>query len=193
MHTYIHAYAASLCINAACCVLESLHVTIDYTDCMVFLSLQLAWKTLYGKSSKDFCTLSFFKRYLHCSSVTKIAKKAIDANIELFLTVVKGHILACACNLLGCGSVDDSLQLPSGILRASRKQKREYIRQVSSQIVDVCTIVDISNYVIDTEDKVYYPGWKDTRIFVMHPYLCVRAPINAICLIFMRDLRACVN
>ena len=142
---------------------------------------------------KGFCTLSFFKRYLHCSSVTKIAKKAIDANIELFLTVVKGHILACACNLLGCGSVDDSLQLPSGILRASRKQKREYIRQVSSQIVDVCTIVDISNYVIDTEDKVYYPGWKDTRIFVMHPYLRIRAPINAICLIFMRDLRACVN
>ena len=120
-------------------------MTIDYTDCMVFLSLQLAWKTLYGKSSKDFCTLSFFKRYLHCSSVTKIAKKATDANIELFLTVVKGHILACACNLLGCGSVDDSLQLPSGILRASRKQKREYIRQVSSQIVDVCIIVDISN------------------------------------------------
>ena len=104
---------------------------------------------------KDFGTLSFFKGYLHRSNVTKITKKAVDANVELFLTVFKGHILACACNLLGCGSVDDSLQLPSGILLASRKHKWEYIRQVSSKIVDVCTIVDISNDVKDTEDKVY--------------------------------------
>ena len=97
----------------------------------------------------------FFKGYLHRSNVTKIVKKAVDANVEFFLTVFKGHILACACNLLGCGSVDDSLQLPSGILRASRKHKWEYIRQLSSKIVDVCTIVDISNDVKDTKDKVY--------------------------------------
>ena len=116
--------------------------------------MQLAWTTLYGESSKDFATLSFFKGYLHRSNVTKIVKKAVDANVEFFLTVFKGQ-LACACNLLGCGSVDDSLQLPSGILRASRIHKWEYIRQLSSKIVDVCTIVDISNDVKDTKDKVY--------------------------------------
>ena len=37
------------------------------------------------------------------------------------------------------------------------------------------------------------PGRKDTRNFVMRPYLHVRAPINAMRLIFMRNLRACVN
>ena len=37
-----------------------------------------------------------------------------------------------------------------------------------------------------------FPGWKDTRN-CHAPYLHVRAPINAIRLMFMRNLRARVN
>ena len=44
-----------------------------------------------------------------------------------------------------------------------------------------------------THKSVGMPGWKDTRNFVMHLYLRVRVPINAMHLIFMRNLRARIN
>ena len=68
----------------------------DYTK-----FLQVVWKRLYGKSSRDHGTLNYFRALLNRRTVTSNPKKAVDANIEFIITVVKGHLLAYACELLG--------------------------------------------------------------------------------------------
>ena len=54
-----------------------------------------------------------------------------------------------------------------------------------------CTKIFVGHWYL--QSCLLLPGWKYTRNFVMRPYLRVRAPINAMRLIFMRNLRARVN
>ena len=65
---------------------------------------------------------------------------------------------------------------------------------------DVClysrtsmSIVDCMSSKCTKVSVLLNPGWKDMRNFVMPPYLHVRAPINAMRLIFMCNLRTRVN
>ena len=112
---------------------------------------------MFGKTSTsgDFGTLGHFKSVLNRSNVTKDVKKAVDANVEFITTVFKGHLLACACKILGCNTVEETLQLPSGINRAPVAQQWAYISNLSEKIVDKCTLIDISSSVDDTTDRVF--------------------------------------
>ena len=83
------------------------------------------------------------------------SKKAVDANIDFLVTVVKGHLLASACEELGIANPDDSISLPLTIQRALVQRKWEYISHLASQIVEKNTLIDITSYVADTEDKIY--------------------------------------
>ena len=115
----------------------------------------MIWKHLYGKSSADHGTLSYFRSLLNRKTVTSNPKKAVDANINFLVTVVKGHLLASACEELGIANPDDSISLPLTIQRASVQRKWEYISHLANQIVEKNTLIVITSSVADTEDKIY--------------------------------------
>ena len=112
---------------------------------------------MYGKksSSGDFGTLRHFQILLNRSNVKQDTKKAVDANLEFYLTVVKGHLLAYACKVLGCSKLDDTLVLPQGIKHAPIEQQWEYLSNLAGIIVKECTLIDISSDIEDTQDRVY--------------------------------------
>ena len=112
---------------------------------------------MYGKkpSSGDFGTLKHFQSLLNRTNVKQETKNAVDANLEFYLTVVKGHLLAYACNILGCRKLDDTLKLPRGIKHAPIERQWEYLSNLAGTIVNECTLIDISTDVEDTKDRVY--------------------------------------
>lgn len=122
----------------------------DYTK-----FLQVVWKRLYGKSSRDHGTLNYFRALLNRRTVTSNPKKAVDANIEFIITVVKGHLLAYACELLGITTLDEHVELPQRICHASVKRQWGYICKLASQVVENCALIDITDVVADTKDGVY--------------------------------------
>ena len=126
---------------------------MSITGICVFL--QVIWKKLYKKSARDHGTLGYFRSLLNRTTVTAEVKKAVDANLDFLTTVVKGHLLARACRILGITQLDDRLQLPRGILRASVQRQWEFVKTLARQVVEDCTVMDVSNDVTDTEDKVY--------------------------------------
>ena len=100
------------------------------------------WKTLYGKSAGDHGTLAFFRSHLRRIPVTTDPKKDINACVDLIYTVMKGHILASACEVLKVTGLGDSPTLPSGIKTAPKPQQLAYICDIAQAIVDKCTLVD---------------------------------------------------
>ena len=123
---------------------------------LLVYSTQVAWKRLYSKSSGDHGTLSFFRTILHRKTVNSDVKKAVDANIDFLNTVFKGHVLASACGILGITNLDDDAELPQGIQQASAKRKWGYVRSLAKQVVDKCSLMDITSDVQhDTQDGVY--------------------------------------
>ena len=64
-------------------------------------------------------------------------------------------MLACACTILGCNTVEDTIQLPLNLQRAPVAQQWAYVSSLSEEIVDKCTLIDISSDVNDTPDRVY--------------------------------------
>ena len=73
------------------------------------------------QSAGDHGTLGYFRSLLNRNTVTTDPKKAVDANLEFFDTVFKGHILACACRILGVTKLNSKLQLPPGIYHAAKQ------------------------------------------------------------------------
>ena len=77
---------------------------IIFSFCYTYFSLtqflQMMWKALYGKSASDHGTLAFFRSQLRRVAVTADPKKDVNACVDLIYTVMKGHILACACENL---------------------------------------------------------------------------------------------
>ena len=76
------------------------------------LTIQVVWKTLFRPSSCDFGTVSFFKDKLRCTTVIKDHKKDVNVTLDFLDTVIEGHWLACACDILGVKSLDNHLKIP---------------------------------------------------------------------------------
>lgn len=55
----------------------------------------------------DHGTLAFFRNQLRTVAVTADPKKDVSACVDLINTVMKGHILACACEVLKVAGLDD--------------------------------------------------------------------------------------
>lgn len=100
----------------------------------------MIWKTLYSHSTRDHGTLGYFQSLLNRYNV-KNPKKEVDASIDFFLTVVKGHFLACACKILGITSLDSRVALPPQIYKATIDQQRAYIVSIARQVVHQCTLI----------------------------------------------------
>lgn len=71
---------------------------------------------------------------------------------------MKGHYLACACDLFGVGSLDEPLPLPPGIHKASDSEKLDFINEMARKVVNRCSLIEGSltnEAVVDIEDGVY--------------------------------------
>lgn len=68
---------------------------------------------------------------------------------------MKGHWLACACEVLGIASMEETISLPS---LATDAEKLAFISNLARQVVDKATLVDsafLSADTSDTDDRVY--------------------------------------
>lgn len=103
---------------------------------------EVAWKNLFLKSSGDHGTLAFFKAKLSRSSVpNKEPKKDVNASIDFLNTVVKGHWLACACDVLEIPDLDAHITLPPDLKKASPVEQLHFIETISEQVVERLTLV----------------------------------------------------
>ena len=106
------------------------------------LPTQVIWKHLYGQTSHDHGTLGYFKSLLNQTQVSKHPKKAVDRLVDFFLTVVTGHIIAVASEILGVTKLDSHIPLPPDLSKSSPQQQYAFVKTISLQVVEKCTLVD---------------------------------------------------
>ena len=85
-------------------------------------------------------------------------QKDVNASLNLLDTVVKGHWLACACDVLGVNGLDDGIAMPNGLLQASTAQQQGFVEDIAKKVVDRLSIVDSSFFgcgTPDVPDKAY--------------------------------------
>ena len=86
----------------------------------------------------------------------------VYATIDFLTTVVKGHWLACACDILGFSNVDGSIKVPPNLKKASAAEQRMFLEGISKKVVKQTSLV-ASAFVINngnevnmaTNDRVY--------------------------------------
>ena len=79
-------------------------------------------------------------------------KNAVDATLEFLRTVVTGHFLACACQLLGITRLSSPVCLPPGLYQSSPDQQRVYVTHLASQVVEQCTLVEHAYSDVEVSD-----------------------------------------
>lgn len=140
-------------------VMERVHLLEPVCEDWHFLVtlLRVAWQKLYSKSSSDYGTLAFFRSRLNRVTVSNEPKKCVDACIEFFETVVKGHWLACACEILGLSSIDDTFNLPVHILKGTPREKLALVHEIAKMVVDKLTLIESEDGSKDgaEDDKKY--------------------------------------
>ena len=119
----------------------------------------MCWKTLYGKSASNHGTLRFFRNKLNRTSVSNDPKKEVDATIDFLYTVVKGHWIACACEILGITDIDGPVKFPPGLFTADLEKKREFVEEIATKVVERLTLVDSAfvtpGEISDSDDTCY--------------------------------------
>ena len=119
----------------------------------------MIWKSLYKQSAKDQGTLLYFKNCLNRVGICNEPKKKVDATVEFLHTVVKGHWLAHACNILGISSLTDHVELPKGLLKASKDEKKLFVEKIATKVVEQVTLIDCAfstqQLSVDTDDSMY--------------------------------------
>lgn len=85
---------------------------------IVMYVIQVIWKHLYQQSSKGHGTLGFFQSLLNRRTVKKDPKAAVDASLEFITTVVTGHVIGSACEVLDIATPDARVELPLTVVRA---------------------------------------------------------------------------
>ena len=148
------AYALGLGLFTAinpCRLCNSYYV--QCSESCVHIIMQVIWKQLYQQSSaRDHGTLGFFRCKLNRVTVKTDVKKDVNATLDFFLTVVKGHLLAVACDI---NKLDSTINFPPSVIHGQARDKDKYIRSLSSQIVERCTLVDeafTGENIVNTQD-----------------------------------------
>ena len=75
-------------------------------------------------------------------AVSKEPKRSVDATVEFLDTVVKGHRIGCACEILGIARLDDPLSLPPDLEKESPRQKLAFVKALALKVVDRLTLID---------------------------------------------------
>ena len=113
------------------------------------------------RSAKDHGTLDYFKCKLGRVSVNEDPKKDIDGCKEFLNTVLSGHLVACACSLLGIDSPEStpsSCKLDPMLYKKSKLEKQAYLNSLSKEVVKRCTLIKTaltSSPTPECSDKVY--------------------------------------
>ena len=81
-------------------ILEVIFITVCLHTLYMYI-LQVIRKILYKNSARFHGALMFFCNKLSRTPLSKDVKKRVNATIDIINTVVKGHWLACACEILG--------------------------------------------------------------------------------------------
>ena len=81
----------------------------------------------------------FFRNKLNRTTLSNDPKKQVDATIDFVYTVVVGHWIACACEILGITDVDGKINFPRHLLKANKKK---YVEGIATQVVDRLTLVE---------------------------------------------------
>ena len=89
------------------------------------------WTTLYKNSASNHGTLMFVRNKLNRTTLSSDPKKQVDATIDFVYTVVKGHWIACACEILGITDVDGTIDYPRGLLKEDLEKKREFVEGIA--------------------------------------------------------------
>ena len=109
----------------------------------MFAYTQVIWKRLYNQTSaRDHGTLGFFRSKLNRITVTKDVKKDVNATLDFLLTVIKGHLLAIACEILGITKLDSHVPLPPIVKHGQPCDQYAYVRSIASQVVERCTLIE---------------------------------------------------
>ncbi len=66
----------------------------------------------------------------------------MNASIDFLETVVQGHWLACACEILGISDLDEAVTLPARVLRGKPSEKLQFVEGIARKVVDRLTLVD---------------------------------------------------
>ena len=87
-------------------------------------------------------------------------QKSFDACLEFFTTVVKGYILAAACEELKVPSLSSPLLLPSNLKKSTKAEQLRFIDSIAELVVSKCFIVDgcFSGDALDIDDSVFNYG-----------------------------------
>ena len=120
----------------------------------------MMWNTLYKKSARDHGTLTFFRNLLRRTAVKAEPNKDVNACVDLINTIMKGHILACTCEILKVSALEDQPTIPAGLKKAEKTEQLAFISDISLAVVEQCTLVDAAfsstcGKITDNGDGVY--------------------------------------
>ena len=121
-------------------ILEVIFITV-YLHTLYMYILQVIWKILYKNSARSHGTLMFFRNKLNRTSLSKDVKKRVNATVDIINTVVKGHWLACACEILGISDCKGIIKLPVGIHKANAVEQRNFVESIAKKVVDQLTLI----------------------------------------------------
>ena len=82
----------------------------------------------------------------------------MNATIDFLNTVVKGHWLACTCDVLEIPNLSANVAIPPELKKATAAEQLGFIMRISEQIVERLTLVDssfLSGEIHDKGDTVY--------------------------------------
>ena len=102
----------------------------------------MIFKLLYSpSSSRDHGTLGHFRSLLSRLTVKTDPKKPVDATNDFVMTTYKGHLIACACRVLGIQKLTDPFHIPDAIVKGNQKQQRAYLDVIAAEVVEQTTLI----------------------------------------------------
>lgn len=120
--------------------------------------LQVIWKTLFTTSSRDHGTLGHLCSLLGRLPKAKDPKKDFNACSDALFTILKGHFIAAACDILGIRKPDEE---PASLVAVKRncpdEDKKAYIYHISQEIVNKYSVISeavLNQKVTDEHDHV---------------------------------------
>ena len=122
------------------------------------LTLQVIWKQLFAPSSRDHGTMSQFCSLLGRLPAAKDPKKDMNACTDILMTVLKGHYIAAASNMLGISSLDEIPKSLPDFKKASVAEKKAFLYDLADRVVQCCSLIEepfLGREIADAGDGVY--------------------------------------
>lgn len=97
---------------------------------------------MFTTSSSNHGTLSQMCSLLGRLPAAKDPKKDMNASTDFLVTVLKGHYIAAACNILGLEKADSPIPGVPDHKKSSLQEQQAFMFKIAGQVVDQCGLVD---------------------------------------------------